>query len=141
MSERVASGADDVAAADTESSDEVLLWRAPWFRVLTIVNCAIVVTSAVGALLVSESLNSGWSGPWGWAYIWFPVVPALFGAPEMWFTVLGLACLLSLLNLLGPGDKGARFLRALTVWGTIVLVAPILFGGFLWLGSVARTWG
>ncbi|WP_439591629.1 hypothetical protein [Microbacterium sp.] len=99
------------------------LWRLRWFRVLTILNSTIVVVSAIGAVVESQLR---WSID-GWMFIAFPVVPALFALPLAWFVVLAFAVLFSALGtIVHPADKGARFLRALTVWGTIVLGAPIV---------------
>ncbi|GAA1927335.1 hypothetical protein GCM10009775_19340 [Microbacterium aoyamense] len=95
------------------------LWHVRWFRVLTIINSTIVLFSAVGAAIPSSTAT-------GWFFIAFPVVPALFAMPFAWFVLLAFAVVFSAVSmLLGPGRRGPRFLRALTVWGTIYLGTPI----------------
>ena len=45
---------------------------------------------------------------------------------------MGSAAALSSLNMFGERQKGRRFLRAMTVWGTIALGAPVSFAA-VWI--------
>lgn len=126
-------GADPTAPLEPPARD-VGLWRDRWFRVLTIVNVSIVATSAcVGvAMLVEPRPDPVWM-----LGLAFPVVPATVAAPWLSALIVVCAAALSALNMFGERQKGVRFLRAMTVWGTIVLAIPILFvpcwvAGALW---------
>ncbi|WP_106816954.1 hypothetical protein [Microbacterium timonense] len=112
------------AAAGGDPAD-VGLWRERWFRVLTIVNVCIVVVS--GCLGLATLL---WPSPTGlisWLLIAFPVVPATVAVPAVSGVIIASAAALSSISMLGQPQKGVRFVRAMTVWGTIVLSIPVAF--------------
>lgn len=122
--------------APTDGVPETLgLWSEQWFRVLTILNSSIVlVSAAVGWLMLWDDSGS----LFGTLFLAFPVVPATVMFPPLSLIVVGVAAALSSLNMLAGQQKGVRFLRAMTVWGTIVLVVPVVFTG---IGAVAGAVG
>ncbi|WP_127472904.1 hypothetical protein [Microbacterium sulfonylureivorans] len=106
---------------------DVGLWRVKWFRILTVVNSALVAVSAAVAVMRSTGVGHEFTS---WAFIAFPVVGATLVMPWASAFVIGLAAAFSALNAIGGTHKGARFLRAMTVWGTIVLGVPVAFTAF-----------
>ena len=104
-----------------DEGPEVGLWRERWFRVLTILNGSLVACSAlVGIAMQSDVLY----GAAAWLTLFFPVVPVTFTAPVVSVVVIAAAAALSSLNMLVYRQKWVRFLRALTVWGTLALTVP-----------------
>jgi hypothetical protein len=61
-----------------------------------------------------------------------PVVPATVMMPLVSLAIVLAAAALSSLNMIGQKQKGVRFLRAMTVWGTGVLATQLVIG-LLWL--------
>ena len=110
-----------------EPAVDVGLWRVRWFRTLTLVNSALVAVSACVAVLMSMRMGLEVTS---WAFVAFPVVGATLAMPWASVFVIGVAAGLSALNIVGFPHKGARFLRAMTVWGTIVLGVPVVFTAF-----------
>lgn len=121
--------AASTASEESPAPADVGLWSERWFRVLTLVNVFIVIASAcVWAASLSDSLPAAAS----WLMFAVPVVPATVAMPAVSAVIVGLAAALSALNMLGERHKGRRFLRAMTVWGTIALGAPVAFAA-VWM--------
>ena len=117
------------ASGGSSAPAEVGLWSERWFRVLTLVNVFIVIASAcVWAASLSGALPMAAS----WLMFAVPVVPATVAMPAVSVVIVGSAAALSALNMFGERLKGRRFLRAMTVWGTIALGAPVAFAA-VWI--------
>lgn len=115
------------AAIAPEADSEVGLWSVGWFRVLTVVNASLVAGSVVVGLLMAYGEPGT---PPAWAILALPVVPTTVMAPVVSLVIVAGAAALSSLNMYGRPQKGARFLRAMTVWGTIALTVPVAIAGF-----------
>ncbi|MDT0141174.1 hypothetical protein [Microbacterium sp. PRC9] len=121
--------AEATASGGSSAPAEVGLWSERWFRVLTLLNVFIVIASAcVWAASLSDALPMAAS----WLMFAVPVVPATVAMPAVSVVVVGSAAALSALNMFGERQKGRRFLRAMTVWGTIALGAPVAFAA-VWI--------
>ncbi|MCW3493680.1 hypothetical protein [Microbacterium sp. SSM24] len=126
MSVEVAHARDSAPAVSP--TKDVGLWRESWFRVLTITNVSLLVGSALTGLGLilgapAESLS--------WLLFAMPVVPVTVFAPVVSLVIVLAAAALSTLNMIGETQKGVRFVRAMTVWGTIVLSTPLLFAALV----------
>lgn len=121
--------AASTASEESPAPADVGLWSERWFRVLTLVNVSIVIASAcVWAASLSGALPMAAS----WLMFAVPVVPATVAMPAVSVVIVGSAAALSALNMFGERQKGRRFLRAMTVWGTIALGAPVAFAA-VWI--------
>ncbi len=115
------------------------LWSSRWFRVLTIVNVTILVVSTYVAVLgfaAEVGLSTeGWLAADAWYELWylFPAVHLTRTMPGLSLFIVAVAAALSCLAMIGRTQKGVRWLRAMTVWGTVALALPVL-GPILWLG-------
>lgn len=114
----------DEAGPPVAVAEDSGLWRVRWFRVLTIINVAIVAVSA--CVWIAQLPGPPFAGLW-WGVIAFPVVPATAAMPVVSVVIIAIAAGLSALNMIGERRKGARFLRAMTIYGTIVLGVPVVF--------------
>ncbi|MFF2487384.1 hypothetical protein ACFVSU_13365 [Microbacterium sp. NPDC058062] len=117
------------ASEESPAAADVGLWSERWFRVLTAVNVLIVVASAC---VWAASLGDGLPTAASWVMFVLPVVPATVAMPAVSAVIVGSVAALSSLNMFGERQKGRRFLRAMTVWGTIALGAPVAFTA-VWL--------
>ncbi|MGU3644229.1 hypothetical protein ACLBXX_04625 [Microbacterium sp. C23T] len=117
------------ASEESPAAADVGLWSERWFRVLTVLNVLIVVASAC---VWAASLSDGLPTAASWVMFVLPVVPATVAVPAVSAVIVGSAAALSSLNMFGERQKGRRFLRAMTVWGTIALGAPVAFAA-VWL--------
>lgn len=112
------------ASEESPAAADVGLWSERWFRVLTLLNVLIVIASAC---VWAASLSDGLPTAASWLMFVLPVVPATVAMPAVSAVIVGSATALSALNMFGERQKGRRFLRAMTVWGTIALGAPVAF--------------
>jgi hypothetical protein len=103
------------------AAPRVGLWSEKWFRVLTIFNSSVLTVSALAGVVVLLG-----DSPNFWLVLSLPVVPAAIMMPWPWLFVFFAAAAFSCLNMIGDSQKTVRFLRAMTVWGTIVLGAPLV---------------
>ena len=117
------------ASEESPAAAEVGLWSERWFRVLTVLNALIVVASAC---VWAASLSDGLPTAASWLMFVLPVVPATVAMPAVSAVIVGSAAALSSLNMFGERQKARRFLRAMTVWGTIALGAPVAFAA-VWI--------
>jgi hypothetical protein len=117
------------AFEESSAAADVGLWSERWFRVLTVLNVLIVVASAC---VWAASLSDGLPTAASWMMFVLPVVPATVAMPAVSAVIVGSAAALSSLNMFGERQKGRRFLRAMTVWGTIALGAPVAFAA-VWI--------
>lgn len=126
-----------VPASPETASPRVGLWSEKWFRVLTILNTSLVVVSAVVAL---PWLFGGQGGAAYGLVLLFPVVATTLAVPWLSLMIVAAAAALSSLCMFHVEQRGVRFLRAMTVWGTIMLTVPSILFAVLWgpalLGSL-----
>ncbi|WEK13725.1 MAG: hypothetical protein P0Y48_00505 [Candidatus Microbacterium phytovorans] len=126
-----------VPASPEIASPRVGLWSERWFRVLTILNTSLVVVSAVVAL---PGMFGGQGGAAYGLVLLFPVVSVTVGFPAVSLLIIAAAAALSSLCMFHVEQRGVRFLRAMTVWGTIMLTVPSILIAVLWgpglLGSL-----
>lgn len=129
MNESYASAIQDEIDADTDSGGPVGLWSERWFRRLTIFNASVVTASAIVGLAALLGTPSEVLWP---LILLVPVVPATAFIPLVSLFIVAAAAALSTLNMIGKRQKGVRFVRAMTVWGTAVLGTQLVIG-LLWL--------
>lgn len=129
MNESYASAIQDEIDADTDSGAPVGLWSERWFRRLTIFNASVVTASAIVGLAGLLGTPSEVLWP---LILLVPVVPATAFIPLVSLFIVAAAAALSTLNMIGKPQKGVRFVRAMTVWGTAVLGTQLVIG-LLWL--------
>lgn len=118
-----------MSAEATGAADRLGLWSDRRFRVLTLLNASLVVVSAAVALW---SAFSEQGSAMSWLVLLFPVVPVTIAYPPISLMIIASAAAFSLLCLFHDDQRGVRFVRAMTVWGTLALTIPSVLVAVLW---------
>ena len=114
---------DGAAVPAEDPVPSVGLWSERWFRVLTILNIGLVAASAMVAVASHLGLLAD---PWALLGFLFPFVPMTVACPILSIGIVLFAAAFSALHMIVMPQKGVRFLRAFTVWGTVALTVPSL---------------